>query len=152
MPNTLPTLVEAIPLLFFHQSRAGERELTLEEVWPCARWMMRRHVNLAFTLQEMACLVQLLGQSAPRLSLAALGSQTEDLHLTTYGYLLDEDELLHETDPQAWTWEAWTERHAENLLRLLLLALLHLEVGSPQAAQRIRSGLPWPAGLDFEWR
>jgi len=34
------------------------------------------------------------------------------------------------------------------LLRLLLLALLNLELGSPQMAEKMRRGFPWPQGLD----
>ena len=44
--------------------------------------------------------------------------------------------------------EAWSRRHSGTLLRLLLLALLNLELGSPQMAEKMRRGFPWPQGLD----
>jgi hypothetical protein len=148
MENTFPSLSEAISMFFTHKGREGKRELTPEEVSACADWLEEHQPALSQTLQEAGCLVQLLREPPPRLSLSALGDQTDDLLLVTFGNLLDQEELVHETDPQAWTWEAWSHRHSDALLRLLLLALLQLELGSPEAADRVHSGFPWPPGPD----
>ena len=152
MENEFPTLTEAISLLFFYTGTAGRRELTDEEVLACADWLNDHRPSLAQTLQEVACLVQLLDQPPPRVSLAALGEQTDDLVLVTFGNLLDHGELLHERDTEAWTWPAWSANHSEHLLRLLLLVLLQLERGSWAATKGLRSEFPWPQGLDTTWR
>jgi len=148
MENTFPSLTEAISMFFTYKGRGGKRELTPEEISACAEWMEEHRLTLSQTLQEAGCLVQLLGEPVPQLSLAALGDQTDDLLVVTFGNLLDQEELVHETDPQAWTWEAWSRRHSDALLRLLLLALLQLELGSPEVARNVRRGFPWPPGLD----
>jgi len=152
MTNRFPSLHRAISLLFFCKTSGGRRELTAEEIASCAYWMEENHPTLSQTLQELACLALLLGEPVPRLSLAALGNQTDQLLLTTFGNLLDEEELVHETDPEAWTWEAWSERHREALLRLLLLALLQLELGWPRIAKDVRGEFPWPKDLRRTWR
>ena len=143
---------EAISLFFFYRGRDGRRELTAEEVSACCEWMEEHRPTLSQTLQELGCLMALLDQPAPRLSLAVLADQTEDLLAATFGNLLDQDELLHETDPEAWTWPAWSTRHANALLRLLLLTMLQLELGSPRVTKTVRQEFPWPQGLDKTWR
>ena len=145
-------MTEAITMFFAYKGPGGKRELTPEEVSVCADWMEAQQPTLSQTLQEVGCLVQLLGQPAPRLSLASLGDQTDDLLVVTFGNLLDQEELVHETDPRGWTWEAWSRRHSGALLQLLLLAMLQQELGSPQMAQEVRKGFPWPQGLDRTWR
>jgi hypothetical protein len=135
-------------MFFTYKGQGVMRELTPEEVSACARWMEEHRPTLSQTLQEAGCLVQLLGEPPPRLSLAALGDQTDDLLVVTFGNLIDQEDLLHETDAEAWTWETWSRRHSGALLRLLLLALLTLELGSPQMAEKMRRGFPWPQGLD----
>jgi hypothetical protein len=152
MENTFPSLNEVITLFFTCKGRDTERELTPEEVQACADWMEDHRPTLSQTLMELGCLAQLLGKPVPRLSLAALGHQTDQVVVTTFGNLLDQEELVHETDPEAWTWEAWSQRHREPLLRLLLLAMLQLEMGWPRIAQGVRTGFPWPEGLRRTWR
>ena len=148
MENTFPSLTEAISMFFTYKGRDGKRELTPAEISACAEWMEAQQPTLSQTLQEAGCLVQSLGEPPPRLSLAALEDQTDDLLLVTFGTLLDQEELVHESNPEAWTWEAWSLRHSDALLRLLVLTLLQLELGSPEVAQKMHRGFPWPPGLD----
>ena len=148
MENTFPSLTEAISMFFTYKGRDGKRELTPAEVSDCAEWMEAQQPTLSQTLQEAGCLLRLLGEPAPQMSLAVLEDQTDDLLLVTFGTMLDQEELVHETDPEAWTWEAWSRRHSDALLRLLVLTLLTLELGSPEAAETLRRQFPWPQGLD----
>ena len=152
MENGFPTLTEAIAQLFLYRGSEGERELTAGEVQACADWLNEHRPGLAQTLQEVALLFRRLGQHPPRLSLAALGNQRTDLIRTAVGDLLDLGELLHEREPEAWTWEAWSANHADHLLRLLLLVLLQLDRSSRAAIKKLRTEFPWPEGLHKPWR
>lgn len=146
MTNQFPSLHEAIPMLFYCGTAGGRRELTDLEVSACAAWMEDHRPVLSQTLQELACLMQLLDRPQ-RLSLVTLADRMEDLLATTYGNLLEQDELLHETGPEAWAWPAWSERHAGALLRLLVLSMLQLELGWPRVTRKLYSSFPWPEDL-----